>query len=297
MDACVLFAHGSVNSSDEIPLFVRAIFHGKEPAPEVVEEVRRRYEAIGGSPLNRINGELAAAVERELGIPVRVANRMAAPFMRTVLEELSSCKRIGVVPLAQYSAHVYQEAAERSARELSFDTGRELHIACAPSWGMEPLLIEAFVRAAHEAMLDAKPPFASVFSAHSLPLSVIEGGDPYEREVRASAKAVADCAGLKNWSIAYQSQGMSAARGRPIGWLGPSLVQALDASKARGDAGVVVLPIGFLADHTEVLYDIDVAMNTWASDRGMWLRRARSLNTSPIVVEAIASVARRLRFE
>jgi ferrochelatase len=300
--AVVLVAHGTVDSLDELPEFLKNIRRGHAAPPELLAEVRRRYEAIGGrSPLNAINRQLAARLEERLGMPVRAANRLAHPYPREVLPELvdSGVKRLVVLPLAQHSAPIYGEFVKAAVA----GAGLELEVLAAPNWGRTPELTEAFAQATVtelEHVPDGERDRTSLLlTAHSLPVSVIEAGDPYEEEFRASAEAVAKRVRelapgrFVDHAVAFQSQGMSTgAGGRPMAWLGPDLRSRLEILAARGRKEVVVAPIGFLADHVEILYDLDIEARGWADELGITLRRAPSLNASDGLVDALAVVAR-----
>lgn len=296
--AVMLVSHGTVASLDEIPAFLRAIRRGREAPPELVEEVLRRYEAIGGrSPLRDICDEIARKVSGFLGVPVRAAGRLAAPLERDVLAALKEggARRVAVVPLAQLSSSIYAD----SARAAAADVGVE--VACAGNWGTEPALVRAFSRSVTEALSrieeDRRAAAKVLFTAHSLPVAVVEAGDPYPEVFAESARAVADAAGFgaDRWSLAYQSQGMGTGPGgRPMVWLGPDLRAALEALAAGGATDVVVAPIGFLADHVEILYDLDIEAVGWAAELGLRLFRAASPNAGDDLVEAICALARPL---
>lgn len=306
--AVVLVAHGTVESLDDLPEFLANIRRGHPAPPELLAEVRRRYEAIGGrSPLNAINRDLARRLEDRIGMPVRTANRLFHPYAKDVLAELSEegVERIIVVPLAQHSAHVYGEAIKDSAREAGLD----LEIAASANWGRTAELTDAFARSIATTLAQVPPGerdrTALLLTAHSLPVSVIEAGDPYEDEFRASADAVAARVrelapgAFVDHAIAFQSQGMSGPRGpggRPMAWLGPDLRSRLEVLAARGRKEVVVAPIGFLADHVEILYDLDIEARSWAEELGITLRRAPSLNASDDLVDALAVVVRSVSF-
>ena len=301
-DAVLLIAHGTVEELDDLPAFLKNIRRGHAAPPELLAEVRRRYEAIGGrSPLNAINRDLAKCLENKLGVPVRTANRLFAPYPDAVLADLASAgaKRVVVVPLAQHSAGIYGDAVKEAARKAGLD----LQIDAAANWGRIPELTEAFARAV-VAGLDQVPDgerdrTTVLFTAHSLPLSIIEAGDPYEDELRASAADVVERlrelapGRFVDHDVAFQSQGMSnGPGGRPMAWLGPDLRARLEILAARGRKEVVIAPIGFLADHVEILYDLDIEARSWADELGITLRRAPSLNASDGLVDALATVAR-----
>ncbi len=291
----VLVSHGTVDGLDDLAAFVTNVRRGKPPGPEMLAELRRRYEAIGGrSPLNATTAELARKLAQRLGVRVEWANRLWRPYVRDVLAELaaSGVKRVAVVPLAPFSAHVYEADARRAAEGLS------LELECAPGWGLNPSLVAAFARRIDAELRrgEALGPPHLLMTAHSLPVAVIERGDPYEREVRSAAKEVATevsrRAGTRvSWSLAFQSQGFAEGGMR---WLGPDLRAAIDAVPAR--AHLVVAAIGFLADHVETLYDLDVEAAALARDRGLSFARAASLDADDDLVDVLAEVARlRLR--
>jgi ferrochelatase len=301
-DAILLIAHGTVEELDDLPEFLKNIRRGHDAPPELLAEVRRRYEAIGGrSPLNAINRELAERLEERIAMPVRIANRLFRPYPKEVLADLvdAGVDRIIVVPLAQHSAHVYGEAVREAAR----DAGLDLEIQTAPNWGRTPELIEAYARSIVATLREIPPGerdrTSLLLTAHSLPVSVIEAGDPYEDELRASAEDVAARVrelapgSFVDHVIAFQSQGMSTGPGgRPMAWLGPDLRSRFEVLAARGRKEVVVAPIGFLADHVEILYDLDIEARTWADELGITLRRAPSLNATDDLVDALAVVVR-----
>ena len=305
--AVLLVAHGTVEELDELPEFLANIRRGHPAPPELLAEVRRRYEAIGGqSPLNANNRELAKRLEARLGVPVRSANRLFHPYPKQVLTELAAAgrQRIVVVPLAQHSAKLYGDYAKQAAVEAGLD----LEILVAPNWGRLPELTEAFARsivAALETVPDGERDRTSLLlTAHSLPVSIIEAGDPYEDEFRGSAEDVAARVRalapgrFVDHVVAFQSQGMSTgAGGRPVAWLGPDLRARLEVLAARGRKEVVIAPIGFLADHVEILYDLDIEARGWAERLGITLRRSASLNASDAMVDALAVVARRVADE
>lgn len=307
LEAVLLAAHGTVDDLADLPEFLANIRHGHAAPPELVREVERRYRAIGGSPLNATNLELARKLEARLGIPVRLANRLFRPYPSEVLSELAAlgARRVHVVPLAQYSAAVYGDAVRRAAKEVFGATNGAVELTCAPNWGSTPALVGAFASSIERA-LDRAPswsaaPVTVLFSAHSLPLRVLEAGDPYEQEVRASAERVAAELSRRrpgaaiDHIVAFQSQGMSPAGGRPVAWLGPDLVATLEALRGRGVRRVLFSPIGFLADHVEILYDLDVEAAAACEALGLSMRRAPSLNAETPLVEVLESLVRSLR--
>ena len=287
--AVVLVSHGTVSDLDDLAAFVASVRHGRPAPPELIAELRRRYEAIGGqSPLNAINARLAARLGAVLGLPVRLANRLWRPFTREVLAELGKdgVDRVAVVPLAQHSARVYADDAAKGAE------GTGVTLACAADWGQSAALCAAFVKRIRKSLEGLDVPSTTVLmTAHSLPTAIVRAGDAYEREVRAAAATIAGGIGPVDWTVAFQSQGMGS---KPGEWLGPDLPTALDEARARGYRTVVLAPIGFLADHVEILYDLDIEAAALAHERGLQTERVASLNDDDDLVEAIAEVARPL---
>ncbi|HZU84504.1 MAG TPA: ferrochelatase [Polyangiaceae bacterium] len=297
--AVLLVSHGTVDDLADLPAFLANVRRGRPPGPELVAELSRRYQAIGGrSPLNDVNAELAAKLARELGVPVRWSNRLWRPYVRDVLSSMAQAgaTRVAVVPLAQHSAHVYEEDARRAAEGLGLD------LVCAANWGRHPGLCAAFVDRVTAALRPLGDPSRGtvILTAHSLPRAVVLRGDPYESEVRAAAAAVSDAlarrVGDVRSVVAFQSQGASGrgADGEPVEWLGPDLAAALDEAAARGDRWVVLAPIGFLADHVEILYDLDIEARSMAGRRHLVYARAASLNADDDLVAVLADVARGL---
>jgi ferrochelatase len=293
--AVLLVSHGTVDDLGDLAAFVTNVRRGHAPSADLVAELRRRYEAIGGrSPLNEINAEVARKLEGILGVRVRWANRLWRPEVRDVVRQLSQegVTRVVLLPLAQYSAAVYAEHARNAA------LGLNVEVASVPNWGGVPELAEAFARRVTALLRNADLQRTSVvLTAHSLPQAVVDAGDPYERDVRAAADAVMArvraAMGCEVGSmVAFQSQGM-AASGRPTSWLGPTLDAALASCSARGDSGVVVAPIGFLADHVEILYDLDIEARAQAEHRGLSFARIPSLNADDDFLAVLALVAER----
>jgi len=263
----LLSYHGTVSSSDEVPAFVRNIRHGQPAPDEVVAEVRRRLEHIGGSPLTRLSRAQAEALEARLGCPVRIAARLWHPYPSEVVSELAALgvTRLLSLPLAPQSVQIYHPGVEAAAAPHGLEVVR------AEPWGHEPALIDAFVEAALEAASRLEAPRDSlgvVLSAHSLPRRVVAAGDGYEREFRSMAEAVAGALvargfGAASIRVAFQSQGM----GSRDAWLGPD-IETVFGELATGHRRLLVAPIGFVTEHVETLYDIDVEARALAERLG-----------------------------
>jgi ferrochelatase len=288
----MLLGHGTIDQPQDIPAFLSNIRRGRPSPPELVLEIERRFREIGGSPLLRIGRELASELSAALSLPVHLAMRFWHPFLKDVLREVATqgCDELVVVPLAPYSGALYASEVKRQSSELQRDGVPMPRLACAPSWGTEPRLIQAFAETLNRALAglpEARRAAARVFfTAHSLPLSVIRQGDSYADEVCETAAAVSRRAGLvQDTRVVYQSQGASAEP-----WLGPDLHSSLRDAAADGVRDVVLCPIGFLSDHIEVLYDLDIEAKHWADDLSIALTRTASLNAGPALVGALSCV-------
>lgn len=278
----LLYAHGTVRHVDELPDFVKSIRRGV-PAPDgFLEELRERYEQIGGSPLLELTKAQAAALGAALELPTFVAMRLWHPLLEEILPELSEIERLCVVPLAPFSVHVYRAAAEQVFQRAE----RAPEVVYAEPWGEEPDLVAAHARAIREAVPDLSKTEV-ILTAHSLPLAALRAGDPYAVQFEASARAVERALG-KRCHLAYQSQGVGGGD-----WLGPSIEETLLSLAEAGAEEVALAPIGFLADHVETLYDLDVAAAEQARCLGLGFVRVPALNVSEGLIAALAQVVRR----
>ena len=292
--AVLLVSHGTVDDLDDLGAFVTNVRRGHAAPPAVIAELRRRYEAIGGrSPLNAISSEVASKLARRLGVRVAWANRLWKPYVRDVLADLArgGVNRVALVPLAQHSAEVYAEDARGAAKASG------VALVCSENWGRLGSLCRAFASRIVQTLGGGEGLDRTLLAmtAHSLPRAVADRGDPYEREVRGAADAIGALVGDRlgrpvPFTVAFQSQGLSGG----VEWLGPNLQQALDEAKSRRFERVVVAPVGFLADHVEVLYDIDIEARAQAAERGLALDRTPSLNADDDFVEVVAEVCRPL---
>jgi ferrochelatase len=288
MKGVLLLAHGTPESLDEMPEYLRLVRGGREPSAELVDEMRRNYAAIGGrSPLTDITRAQAAALQHALddGTPVFVGMRNWKPFVADALRDAAAAgaRDLVALPLApQYSTlsvGKYREAVERSRPE-------GVRVRFVDSWHDHPGLLDAFAEKLREARKREEWDEV-IFTAHSLPERVVTEGDPYPEQVAATARGVAERADLVRYRQAYQSAGRTAEP-----WLGPTLEQALGELAAAGARRVLVAPIGFVCDHTEILFDIDVQARSFARARGLALGRTESLNTSPAFIGALADLVR-----
>jgi ferrochelatase len=290
-DGVLLLAHGAPERIEDVGPYLTLVRGGRPLAPELVEEIRGRYRAIGGgSPLTARTAAQAAALEQRLAadgfpLPVRFGMRNWTPTISDAMAELRAIgvTRIVAICLAPQYSRFSIGLYFRRAQEAKTQLGYNAEILWAKSYHNHPLLIEAFA-----ARLQPLLPAGMVlFTAHSLPEKILESADPYDSEARATARAVAERARLERWEFAYQSQGLTDEK-----WLGPTVESRIDEFARAGIRDLVLAPIGFVSDHVEILYDVDILFRDYAARRGIALRRPESLNDSPLYIAALADVVR-----
>ncbi len=256
----------------------------------VVREVQHRYSLIGSSPLTRITRQQADGVSRELGLPAYVGMRNWHPFIADALQQMTNDRVESAVAIclaphnSQTSVGLYKQVLFGGDPPFAIDFVEE--------WHDHPLLIEAFAEKLRagwsKACVDHGSQLPVLFTAHSVPQRTIADGDPYEAQTRETASLVAaQVPEIGAWSFAFQSQGMSGGE-----WLGPTVEDTITKLRDAGHSGVFVQPIGFVCDHVEILFDIDILFRDFAGERGLKLYRAESLNASPLFVGAVADLAR-----
>jgi ferrochelatase len=271
-------AYGSPPTEADIEAYYTHIRGGRKPSAEALEELTARYRAIGGSPLTAITRAQAAALGEHLRLPTFVGMKHAPPFIADGAAEAKKAglQRLVGLPLAPHFA------------EMSVDTYRR---ALAAAWDRELIFIPGFhdhtafisvVRKVLSEALAESWPDQLFFTAHSLPARIVTEGDGYYDRLLQSCRLVEAGLTLPSWEFAFQS---ASTTGEP--WLGPDLLDAVERSGARN---VLVCPIGFVADHLEILYDLDVEAQSFARSKGIRIRRTASFNTRPEFIEAIAAV-------
>ena len=271
----LLMAHGTPSSLDEMPEYLTLVRSGRPPSDELVHEMRVNYGAFGGrSPLTDITEAQAAALRVRLGpeMPVAVGMRNWKPFIQEGLAELAAAgvtRTIGIPMAPQFSTLSVRKYIDAATAALPAG----MQFEAVASFHTHPLLIEAFTERVRAAQ--PKPDELVIFTAHALPVRVIESGDRYADEVSATARAVAERAGIAMYDRAFQSAGRT-----PEPWIGPELSQVID-DRSVNTRQFLVVPIGFVCDHTEILFDIDVQAAQVAREFSTTLRRTESLNTSP----------------
>jgi ferrochelatase len=299
--AVLLLAHGTPDAIEEIPAYLRNVTSGRPLPQHVVEEIQHRYSLIGRSPLTDLTLEQARLTEAELAasglaVKVYVGMRNWKPYIPDVVKTMrvEGVEEAAVICLApqnsRTSVGLYRRtvAAEAGALRIDFTAG----------WARHPQLIAAFAErllpAWQQLCAEAGHAVPVLFTAHSVPVRTVEPtadgqpADPYAEEAQATAALVAENlpAGTA-WRFAFQSQGQSGGA-----WIGPTVDETLDSLAAAGHKAVLLQPIGFLCDHVEILYDIDIAFREYAQKLGMRLERPASLNGSQTLAAALADLAR-----
>jgi len=261
---------------------------GRPPSDELVAEITANYAAIGGrSPLTDITLQQRNALRERLGPSFRVLVGMRNwdPLIADVLPVLagSEVTRLVGIPLApQYSTLSVQKYVDAATAALPAG----IDFTCVPSYHARPLLHRAFAERVREAGMPA-PGEEVVFTAHALPERVVCGGDPYRDQVETTASGVARQLGLGAFHLAFQSAGRT-----PEPWIGPDISEMICARAAAGARKLLVVPVGFVCDHTEILFDIDIQAAAVARDCGVVLRRSPSLNASPTFIALLADLVR-----
>jgi ferrochelatase len=288
-------AYGAPSSESEIEAYLTDIRGGRKPGIEAVAALKERYRKIGGrSPLLEITRAQAAALERTLSsrgtiARVYVGMRHWHPYIGEVVAGILSdgFLRIVGLPLAPYYSSLvtgsYRRALEKAVEGLG-----QVQVDFVESWCDNPL----FHQALSEKIRDSLREFPQsskvqvIFTAHSLPCRVIEQDDPYPKQIQSSCETVAKLSKIDRWSFAYQSAGKTDEK-----WLGPDVLEALNEWSLKGDTGhVLIVPLGFVADNLEILYDIDLEARLFARARGLDLKRTESLNASPTFINGLADI-------
>lgn len=293
----LLVGHGTVEDLDDLPAFLANIRQGRPVPPPLVQHVRQRYEAIGGrSPLTSIARRQAELLSARLGLQVHVAMRLWHPYLRDVLAAAldAGATRLVSIPMAPFSVGLYQRSVEDALAEVAGARGAAPpELRRAPPWNEEPALIEVFARAVEAGLTrfdEADRARVTVIAtAHSLPTRTLAGGDPYASLVARTAELVAAraCPG-RPFALAFQSQGATADP-----WLGPSLEETFARLVAEGVEHALIVPVGFLSDHVETLYDLDIEAQQTAKAAGLRrLERTALPNDAVGLIDALEAVAR-----
>ena len=284
MDAVVLMAYGSPSEPEDVRPYLEDVRGGRPVSDQAVEELAERYRRIGGrSPLDDVTEAQRAALQRELGAPVFVGMKHWRPRIAEAVEAAlaaGATRIVGLVLAPHYSRLSIGGYRERLEKALADRAG----LVLVESWHDEPSFIDALaerVRGTDAWVL---------FTAHSLPERILGEGDPYRDQLLETARLVAERAGVERWSFAFQS---ASPTGEP--WLGPDVLEELERLRAEGVSKVLGAPVGFVSDHLEILWDLDVEARERAAELGLEWARTESLNDEPAFVHALAELVRKAR--
>jgi ferrochelatase len=280
--AVILMAYGSPATAEDVPAYLADIREGRPVSPEAIDELAERYRRIGGrSPLDEVTEAQRAALEKQLGLPVLVGMKHWRPRIADAVQVAlaGGAKTLAGLVLAPHysrlSIAAYRERLEAALR------GRA-ELVFVESWHDHGPFLD--VLASRVRGFDGQV----VFTAHSLPERILRDGDPYRDQLLETARLVAERAGLAEWSFAFQS---ASATGEP--WLGPDILEELDRLATNGVRRVLVCPVGFVSDHLEILWDLDIEARERAGELGLELDRIESLNDDPAFVDALAGVVQK----
>src|SRR5579875_544003 len=299
----LLMTYGSPATLDDVPTYLQNVRGGRAPDEELIREFRRRYSLIGGSPLLPITRAQAAALQGELNaqhpngpaFQVDAGMRFAPPFIADVVPEVAAGaqKLVGVIMSPQYSPIImggYVRALREAVAALHRD---DLELRIAEDWHLQPYFVQAIAERVQEA-LDRFPPQVRervpvLLTAHSMPKRVVENEPGYIDALKETAAAVAEQVGLppERWMFCYQSAGHT-----PEEWLKPAFSDIMPELRPAGQTHVLIAPVQFLADHLEILYDIEIGAREQAEANDIQFARTQSLNTSPLFIKALAEVVK-----
>jgi protoporphyrin/coproporphyrin ferrochelatase len=280
--AVILMAYGSPATAEDVPAYLADIREGRPVSQEAIDELAERYRRIGGrSPLDEITEAQRAGLERELGLPVFVGMKHWRPRIIEAVEAALSGGAdtlVGLVLAPHYSRLSIAGYRERLDDALQ---GRA-KVIFVESWHDHGPFLD--VLASRVRGFDGHV----VFTAHSLPERILRDGDPYRDQLLETSRLAAERAGLSDWSFAFQS---ASATGEP--WLGPDVLEELDRLAANGVRRVLVCPVGFVSDHLEILWDLDIEARERAAELGLDFDRIESMNDDPAFLRALAEVVQK----
>jgi ferrochelatase len=281
-------AYGTPRDRDDIATYYTDIRRGRPPTPELLADLVRRYDAIGGTfPLRAITDEQIAGLSGALGsdFVVRLGTKHSHPSIGEGMAQLAAqgvSRVVGLVLAPHYSRLSVGDYAERAAK-AGAETG--LRVDTIESWHLLPAYVDFLAKAVTMALSHVPSGSEVVFTAHSLPDRIRTTGDPYPQQLAATAAAVAAVAGLPTWSVGWQSAGRTSEP-----WLGPDVLDIVRDRAAAGAPGLVVCACGFTADHLEVAYDLDLEAAPLARELGLPFARAASVNADARVMQAVAGL-------
>lgn len=293
----LLMSYGTPASLDEVEPYYTHIRRGRKPSPEALEDLMNRYKAIGGvSPLTKITNDTAERLEASLnsgedGVSYKVyqGTKHVYPYVGDGVKKMTAdgiTDAIGLVLAPHYSAMsigTYIQYAEEAVAELD----GKIQIQYIKSWHMDPGFIDIVSKRVKDAYDQAGDPGKTcvIFSAHSLPERILQTGDPYPQQIAESAKVISERVGVRHYVTAWQSAGRT-----PEPWLGPDIMDVIRELRRQGYETIISCPFGFVSDHLEVLYDIDIECQNVADEVGVRLIRTENLNADADFIEVLSNI-------
>ncbi|HEU0001765.1 MAG TPA: ferrochelatase [Ktedonobacteraceae bacterium] len=301
----LLMTYGSPATLNDIPVYLQNVRGGRPADEELIQEFRRRYDLIGGSPLLRITQQQAAALEQELNdqhpdgptFQVMAGMRFAPPFIADLVPQVAAGAQqvFGIIMSPQYSPIIMSGYARALDEAVASLQRSDLTHKLAGDWHLQPFFLQALTERVEQALArypeDVRQHVPVLFTAHSMPKRVIEKEPNYINHLQETAACVAALVGLPadRWQFCYQSAGHT-----PEEWLKPDFADIMPELRRAGETHVLIAPVQFLADHLEILYDIEIGARQQAEEQGIQFARIESLNTSPFFIKALASVVQEL---
>jgi ferrochelatase len=286
----LLMAYGGPNNLDEVERYLLDVRGGRRTTPELVAEMRHRYQQIGGrSPILQLTQAQGAALAARIGRPVYIGMRHWHPYIKEAVAQAlrDGVQRLVGIAMAPHYSTMSVGAYEKQLLSAARD---RLELALVRDWGEHPLFLNALAEHLAQALQRFPKPrqVQVIFTAHSLPQRILAAGDPYVEQLRATATAVARRRQLEGWHFAFQSAGATKEK-----WLGPDAGETMERLAAEGHKEFLIHPIGFVCDHVEVLYDVDVQYQALARRLGVRLERPRSLNDDPMLIACLTDLTLR----
>ncbi len=288
----LLMGYGSPANAADLPEYLAEVLGGHRPSEEMVREYERRYDLIGWSPQMRILRSLRAKLEARLAregrpVPVYLGTKHWTPHIADEIPKAAEAgvSRLVAVPVSPYASTWILQPYERAIAEGRRRSTRPIEVELRSGWHLNPAWLGYWKEAITHALGAAPPGTVVLLSAHSLPERMRRLGDPYPELVQATARSVAELAGLARWEFTFQSAGNTTEP-----WLGPDVTERIVAWKDRGQTDQLIAPIGFVFEHLEVLYDLDTVVRAFSEERGVAYRRVPMPNDDDRLVAALAQV-------
>ncbi len=298
--AVILLAYGGPESLDDIPAYLLDIRGGRPTSQELIDDISHRYQQIGGrSPLLDITRAAADKLSAEIGLPVYVGMRHWSPYIADVVAQMAAdgIEHIVAICMAPHysmlSIDKYRQKLEQAVEQCQPESGPNIAVSFVESWHTQPDYLGGVAANVRQTLnrwpANRQAQVKVVFTAHSLPAFILERGDPYDGQLRETAGLLADMLELPGgrWTFSYQS---AAQTGVP--WLGPQIEALVPELAAAGERDLLIAPIGFIADHVEILYDIDIGVQDIARAHDVRVERPPMLNASQPLVNALSALAR-----